>query len=94
MNKFWKIFFKEIIRPYPVPNYIVFNVDNFNVWFNSKDNGATYANSGIFLRTDKLSMSHVYEYLELCYGIGTERDQIKTVVFYEDIRKDWRAKLV
>ena len=29
---------------------IIFNVDNFNIWFNHPENGATYANSGIFKR--------------------------------------------
>lgn len=48
---------------------VVFNVDNFNEWFNDKDNGATYAHSGIFLRTDKLSDQHIEEYMKNCYGI-------------------------
>jgi hypothetical protein len=48
---------------------IIFNVDNFNIWFNHTGNGATYANSGIFKRTDKLSETHIDEYLAKCYGI-------------------------
>ena len=48
---------------------IIFNVDNFNIWFNHPGNGATYANSGIFKRTDKLSETHIDEYLAKCYGI-------------------------
>jgi hypothetical protein len=48
---------------------IIFNVANFNIWFNHPENGATYANPGIFKRTDKLSESHVDEYLAKCYGI-------------------------
>jgi hypothetical protein len=48
---------------------IIFNVDNFNIWFNHPENGATYTNSGIFKRTDKLSETHIDEYLAKCYGI-------------------------
>jgi hypothetical protein len=30
---------------------------------------AVYANTGIFLRLDKLSESHIKDYLEKCYSI-------------------------
>jgi hypothetical protein len=42
---------------------LFFNVDNFNKWFNDPNNKAVYANTGIFLRLDKLSESHK-DYLE------------------------------
>jgi hypothetical protein len=85
-----KFFTKEIIKPFPVPPYIIFNVDNFNAWFNAPDNGSTYANSGIFLRVDKLSQSHVVDYLEKCYGIA-ENNQAQDLVskFFYDVQSDW-----
>jgi hypothetical protein len=49
--------------------YVVFNVDNFNKWFNDLIIKAVYANTGIFLRLDKLSESHIKDYLEKCYSI-------------------------
>lgn len=94
MKSLFKLFTKEIIRPYPVPEYIIFNVSNFNNWFNAIDNGATYAHSGIYLRLDKLSESHIYEYIKLCYGI--ERDSVeyeKIRKFYEKIRERWVMEL-
>ena len=62
-------FTKTIIVPFDIPFYIIFNVDNFNNWFNATDNNAIYAHSGIFLRTDKLSESHIHDYILKCYGI-------------------------
>ena len=90
-----KFFTKEIIKPFPVPSYIIFNVDNFNAWFNAPDNGATYAHPGIFLRLDKLSDSHIKDYLEKCYGIIDDShsytyDMIRD--FHIDIRVDWLEK--
>ena len=87
---FGSIFKKE---PKFVPKkYVVFNVDTFNEWFNDKDNGATYANSGIFLRTDKLSISHIEEYLVKCHGLNLSDFNYKVteiVGFYTSICKDW-----
>ena len=71
-----KIFTKEVIKPFPVPEFIVLNVDNFNTWFKAKDNNAVYANEGIFLRLDKLSVSHVTDYMEKCYGIKPEEASV------------------
>jgi len=92
----FKFFTKEIIKPFPVPSYIMFNVDNFNTWFNAPDNGATYAHVGIFLRTDKLSLNHVTEYMEKCYGISEwKNNHVPDTVwaFYEEVRADWIKKL-
>jgi hypothetical protein len=96
MNKFWKFFTKEVevVKSHPVPEYIIFNLDNFNAWFNAKDNGAIYAHSGIFLRLDKLSVVHVDDYIEKCYGLAHSiQGHDKTVKFYNKIKEDWRKKL-
>lgn len=89
---------KEIVKPFPVPEYIVFNVDNFNKWFVAPDNGAVYANKGIFLRLDKLGESHVTDYIEKCYGLAggflwTKPTSTMIREFHEAIRKDWTIKL-
>ncbi len=87
---------KEIIKPYPVPEYIVFNVDNFNAWFNAKDNNAIYAHSGIFLRLDKLGEDQIIDYIDKCYGIRSGgafmwSKPVNTMVseFHKEIRKNW-----
>lgn len=92
---------KVIIKPFPVPEYVVFNVTNFNNWFNDKNNGAVYANSGIFLRIDKLSETHIFDYMIKCYGINNGGSflwskPVNTMIsnFYQEIRADWRIKLL
>ena len=78
---------------------IIFNVYNFNIWFNHKDNGAQYAHSGIFLRADKLSESQIRDYLLKCYGIDNPSFLFSKPAnemiynFEKDIRKDWLDKL-
>jgi hypothetical protein len=78
----------------------IFNVEKFNEWFCDPNNGATYAHTGIFLRLDKLSADHIFEYLEKRYGIkyGGPFLWSKPTIemlgdFEEEIRKDWRTKL-
>lgn len=89
--KFIKNLFKpkEIIKSFSVPDYIVFNVHNFNNWFKHPNNNAVYAHLGIFLRLDKLSESHITDYLEKCYGIK-EADYEKIKKFYSEIIKNWK----
>ena len=91
-KKIFQIFTKEIIKPFSVPEYIIFNVSNFNNWFRDVNNNAVYANQGIYLRLDKLSESHIVDYIEKCYGIKAgERDwSIKIIEFHEKIRNDWK----
>lgn len=78
---------------------IIFNVDNFNIWFNHKDNGAEYAHTGIFLRTDKLSQSHITDYLLKCYGIESPAFLFSKPTnqliwdFEKEIRADWLKKI-
>ena len=97
MNKFWQIFTKKVevlvYKPSPVPDIIIFNVDNFNNWFNLKDNNAEYAHPGIFLRLDKLTPNHIHDYIDKCYGIDCSEEYQKTLEFYDEIRKDWREKI-
>ena len=92
MNKFWKIFTKEVVKPHPVLESIVYDVNNFNTWFCDPNNNANYAHRGIFLRTDKLSISHVEDYLKKCYGI-TESSYSENYKFLEKITKDRFRKL-
>ena len=82
---------KETKQVAPVDT-IVYNVDNFNLWFCHKDNNAVYANLGIYLRLDKLSQSHITDYLIKSYGI-TKFDHQKISDFEQDIRLDWSKKL-
>lgn len=86
---------KEIVKPFPVPEYIVFNVENFNNWFNDDNNNAIYANKGIFLRLDKLSESQITDYIEKCYGLSggflwSKPTHEMIYMFYEEIRKNWQ----
>ncbi len=85
---------KVVVKPFVVPEYIVFSVDNFNKWFNDENNNAVYANPGIFLRLDKLSESHITDYIEKCYGLTggflwskPTHEMIRE--FHEEIRKNW-----
>lgn len=71
---------------------IVYSVENFNLWFCDSNNNAVYANKGIFLRLDKLSQSHITDYLQKSYGI-TSIDYQKVYEFEQSIRKDWYNKL-
>lgn len=93
MIKFWKIFAKEVVKAYAVPDYIVYNVDNFNLWFNDKNNNAEYAHSGIFLRLDKISEHHIQDYIQKCYGIDDSKEYQKRVDFLNQINTDWKNKL-
>ena len=89
---FGNIFKRE---PKFVPKkYVLFNVNTFNEWFNDKDNGSTYANSGIFLRTDKLSVDHIEEYLVKCHGLKLSEwsFSVNIVKFHGAIRTDWMKR--
>ena len=58
LSKISKLFTREIVieKQCVPPEYIVFNVSNFNQWFQDPNNNAVYANRGIYLRIDKLSI--------------------------------------
>jgi hypothetical protein len=75
--------------------YAVYNVDVFNAWWNDPDNGATYAHPGIYLRTDKLGISHIHEYLTYCHNIDIYEWDFyhDNLQFIDDIRKDWIQQL-
>lgn len=91
---FFKSIFKKKVTFTP-KKYVLFNVDTFNTWFNDKHNDAVYATPGIFLRVDKLSISHIEDYLIKCHGLELSNWDIDEDVrnFYEEIRKDWLNKL-
>lgn len=79
---------------------VVFNVDNFNDWFCDPNNGAVYANKGIFLRVDKLSESQIIDYIDKKWGIENGgpflwSKPVNSMIsdFYKEIRKDWMSKL-
>jgi hypothetical protein len=90
---------KETDRVIPDES-IIFNVDNFNDWFCDPNNGAVYANKGIFLRVDKLSESQIIDYIEKKWGIKKDETflwskpfNIMVSNFHKEIRKDWVNKL-
>ncbi len=77
---------------------IIFNVHNFNIWFRHPNNGAEYANEGIYLRTDKLSESHITDYLRKSYGLingaflfsKPYNEMISDL--HKAVQKDWKNK--
>lgn len=75
--------------------YIIFNVDSFNTWWNDSDNNAMYANPGIFLRLDKLSVSHIEDYMKKAHNVDAKQwdshDDMEN--FYRAIRQDWLDKI-
>jgi hypothetical protein len=93
IKKFLDFFKKEKINVEIPSEDVIFNVDNFNKWFNDANNNAVYANPGIFLRLDKLSESHILDYMLKCYGIENEGHWNNIHNFYEEIRKDWMNKI-
>jgi hypothetical protein len=77
------------------PKYAMFNVDVFNQWFNDPDNRAVYANSGIFLRLDKLSESHIIDYLLKCHNVEASNFDLHQDIFDFEykIRQNWLNKI-
>ncbi len=81
------------------PKEEIFNVENFNTWFCDPNNGANYANLGIFLRLDKLGETHITDYIQKKYDInwlnfsdsGIFYEEI--LEFYHVIRQDWLTKI-
>jgi hypothetical protein len=82
-------------KPLTPKKYVIFNINTFNEWFNDKDNNAVYAHSGIFLRLDKLSESHIKDYIIKCHGLTLSDCDLDEDIrnFHEEIRKDWLNKL-
>jgi FtsH-binding integral membrane protein len=90
--------FKIGKKPKPVITFDhdeVFNVERFNQWWNNEANGATYAHSGIYLRLDKLSLSHVTEYLYKAHGLSLSEHYTYDEAndFYVEIRSNWYEQL-
>ena len=87
------------VKTFLVPEYIVFNVDNFNKWFNAPDNNAIYANPGIYLRIDKLSEDCITDYILKCYGLSggflwSKPTHTMLRDFHTAIVHDWKVKLI
>jgi hypothetical protein len=89
---------EEVKKAIP-PQAIIFNVNNFNIWFCAEDNGATYAHKGIFLRADKLGQDQINDYLLNCYGISNYAflgDRPTREIFSDfekAIREDWMKQI-
>ncbi len=75
--------------------YVIFNVETFNTWFNDGENNAVYANPGIFLRLDKLSISHIKDYLTKCHNLNLGEWDLHEDIedFHQKIREDWRKRI-
>ena len=103
MSFFSRLFRKDVVEEekfdYSVNEDVIFNVDNFNNWFNDPNNNAIYANSGIFLRLDKLSDSHIDDYLLKKYNLDNgaflfSKPYVSMKAdLHREIRKDWLNKL-
>lgn len=99
MKKLINFLFKKKtkeLEQYPIPEYIIFSVSNFNKWFNNQKDPNIYANPGIFLRLDKLSHYTIEQYVKNCYGINIDKYQwskeyksLQTNL-YNDIVKKWK----
>lgn len=81
-------------------NDAVFSVESFNEWFNDPENVAVYSHPGIYLRTDKLSMAQIEDYLDKKWGIDNSSSlydnsslYLLMLQFKEDIAIDWRKKI-
>ena len=88
-------FFKKNPKRFISKDYVLFNVETFNTWFQDENNGAVYANKGIYLRINKLSIAHIYDYLIKCHGFTIEEisyylDESKIYDFYNNIVENWR----
>jgi hypothetical protein len=91
----WRISKRKKEIEFVPKKYVLFNVDTFNTWFNDPENGAIYANPGIFLRLDKLDESQILDYLAKCHGLNLSELPFyeEVVKFREAIRKDWMKKI-
>ena len=73
----------------------LYDVDNFNRWFNAPKPKEIYAHSGIFGRTDKLSLGHFVDYI-CSFGLTKSEAQsycddneTRFMAFHKEVEKDW-----
>jgi hypothetical protein len=90
----FKSLFKKPAQFVP-KKYVIFNVETFNTWFNDPHNEAVYAHAGIFLRLDKLSISHIHDYIVKCHGLVLDEWDFEDSIqdFYFKLREDWLTKI-
>lgn len=97
IKSLFRLEFNLINLVYDIEN--ILSIKNFNAWFIDPNNGATYANSGIFLRTDKLSQGHFDEYYMSCTNVDDlehfkEKVTFKVLYDFENsVRDDWLKKI-
>lgn len=89
ISKIFNIFKKKHKLKFNDFNQSMLNVKDFNTWFN-KPNKSSYANPGIFLRTDKLGTSFINDYLYEQHNVNPNEVPFTEIYFFErDIRTDW-----
>ena len=91
----FRIFKKKPKFKFVPKKYVIYNVDTFNHWFNDKFNNAEYANSGIYLRLDKLDRAQIYDYLIKCHNLDLNEygDEQELIEFEAQIRRNWLTTL-
>lgn len=71
-------------------------VDKFNEWFVNNKNPDIYANAGIYLRLDKLCVSHIEDYIRVATDGVLDIDNFNWKVikdFEIEIRNNWQNQL-
>ncbi len=74
----------------------ILNVHKFNEWFVNNKNPDIYANAGIYLRLDKLCVSHIEDYIwDITDGVLDIDNFNKKVIkdFEIEIRSNWKNQL-
>ena len=93
MIKLFRKFFTKEEKEVKLFEASMANVERFNEWFCDPNNGATYANAGIFLRTSKLSVGQIKEFFQIVHGVENVDEQT-LFWFHNAIRIDWHKKLL
>lgn len=88
----------KIIETFRSPAFysVIFSIKNFNEWFKNNKDESIYAHAGIYLRTDKLSEHHVYDYIgAVTNGLlsGEDFDEDTILMFHRNIRENWMHQL-
>jgi hypothetical protein len=100
----WNIYLLKIIKLLPnfikkenkfIPkDYVLFNIDTFNTWYNDVDNRSEYAHKGIYLRVNKLSFIDIEDYLLKCHNVEIDTiNKDSALNFYHQIINNWNKQL-